>query len=70
MTADKMRNALMEVYSGPLWRMRVSGMDDKQVVAIYKSMEREGRLTRHKSKKEPGIKKAEQITMWEMLEEN
>lgn len=69
MTVDQMRNALAEVYSGPVWRMRVSGMDDRQVIAIYKCMQKENRLHPKKLKKEPGIKKAQQLSMWDILDE-
>ena len=44
MTIEKIREKVSQVYSGPMWRLRVSGMNDRQVYAIYKSMEREGRL--------------------------
>lgn len=67
MTIDQMRNALAQVYSGPTWRLRVSGMDDRQVIAIYKSMEREGRLEKKKLKKEPGIKKCEQLSIFDIM---
>lgn len=69
MTVDQMRNALVEVYSGPVWRMRVSGMDDRQVIAIYKCMQKENRLHPKKLKKEPGIKKVQQLSMWDILDE-
>lgn len=69
MTVDQMRNALVEVYSGPVWRMRVSGMDDRQVIAIYKCMQKENRLHPKKLKKEPGIKCCEQMTIWDVINE-
>ena len=69
MTVEQMRNALSQVYSGPTWRLRVNGMDDRQVVAIYRCMQAEGRLHPHKRKrKEPGIKRCEQITIWDILD--
>ena len=40
-----MRDAITSVYSGPLWRMKVQEMPDRQVIAIFKSMVSEGRLT-------------------------
>ena len=67
MTVEKMRAALAEVYSGNIWRLRVSGMEDRQVVAIYKSMQAEGRLKKKspKPKKEPGIRKAVQLSFFD-----
>lgn len=70
MTVDQMRNALAQIYSGPMWRLRVGGMSNRQVVAIYKSMEREGRLEKKKPKKqEPELKHCEQMTIWDIMED-
>lgn len=70
MTIDQMRNALVRVYPGPKWKSRVQAMDTRQVVAIYKNMERTDRLTgRNQLKREPGIKYCEQMTIWDLMEE-
>lgn len=69
MTLNAMRTALAEVYPGPKWRLKCQTMEDRQVLAIYKSMERKGQLNKKRQKKkhnEPGIFKAEQITMVEL----
>lgn len=68
MTVEKMRSALAEVYPGTsTWRMRLQQMPDRQVIAIYKNMSRNDKLYAHKKmnkkKREPGVKKAVQITM-------
>lgn len=47
MSIDQMRCALIEVYPGPNWRKRVIEMEDKQVIATYKNMERKGNLYKH-----------------------
>ena len=67
MSVEKMRAALAEVYNGNIWRIRVNGMDDRQVVAVYKSMKAEGRLKKHPTikKKEPGIRKAVQLSIFD-----
>lgn len=72
MTTDQMRNALIQAYPGPIWKKKVIAMEDRQVVAIYKTMERTDRLVKRKPKrkKEPGIKYCEQITIWDILGEN
>ena len=49
MTPDQMRYELSQVYSGPKWKKKVADMTDAQVIAIYKSMVREGRLFKHPS---------------------
>jgi hypothetical protein len=65
-----MRNALIAAYPGDKWMLKVKAMDNRQVVAIYKNMERTDRLTSHKRlKKEPGIKYCEQVTIWDLMEE-
>ena len=77
MTADQMRHELTYVYSGPVWRMKVMDMDDRQVIAVYLSMKREGRLKVHAKEKpkrfgEPVHKmceKYEQLNMFDILKE-
>lgn len=70
MTVQKMRELLLDVYGGPLWRMRLNEMSGKQIVAIYSEMERKGKLHgKNLSKKmEPGIKKATQLSIFDMPE--
>lgn len=68
MTTDQMRCALAEVYPGPKWRLRVMGMHERQVVAIYKNMSRTDRLKKRKKKhNEPGVKKVEQLNIFDLL---
>ena len=69
MKTDQMRGVLAEIYPGPKWRFKCQTMPDRQVVAIYKDMERKGRLNKKNKKpkrKEPGIFDAVQITMAEL----
>ena len=70
MTTDQMRCALAQVYHGPRWVIRVQNMKDSQVIAMYKSMKQEGRLYKHPTikKKEPGIRKAVQLTIFDLPE--
>lgn len=70
MTVDKMRDRLTYVYGGPVWQMKVREMSNRQVIAVYSEMERSGRLKAKNVKKhmEPGIKKARQLTIFDMPE--
>jgi len=69
MTTDQMRSRLEKAYPGPRWRLRVMEMPDNQVVAIYKSMSETDRFTKKKRlKKEPGIAKAVQLTIFDLPE--
>lgn len=73
-TVDKMRCALAEVYpETSTWRMRLQQMPDRQVIAIYKNMSQNDKLYAHKKmnkkKREPGVKKAVQITMIDIAPE-
>ena len=72
MSTEQMRSRLAELYPGPKWRLRVMQMPERQVVAIYKNMSQNGRLKKHpiKKKKEPGIIKAVQMTMFDLPELN
>jgi len=76
MKVEQMREQLIHVYSGPTWRMRVLGMENRQVIAIYKSMQEEGRLVSGKSgKKKPASSKNQvkaqedsiQLNIWDYL---
>ena len=76
MTIDQMRNALINRYPGSKWQQKVRNMDDRQVAAIYKCMEREGRLVEKKWKKRTfmqPLKKIEehyeQLTIFDILGE-
>ena len=70
MTTEQMRARLAEVYPGPKWHLRLAKMDDRQVVAIYKCMQRTGQLKRkkHQKKNEPGVRAAIQITIFDLPE--
>ena len=39
-----MREAILKVYTGISWQSKVLKMENRQVVAIYKDFERNGRL--------------------------
>jgi len=69
MTVDQMRCALAEVYPGPKWRLKCQTMPERQVVAIYKSLSEKDKLhkkSRKAKRKEPGISKAIQITIFDL----
>lgn len=68
MDVAKMRCTLAELY-GPNWKLKCQTMPDRQVVAIYKSMERQGRLKKKPKRREPNIKTAVQITIYDVLNE-
>jgi len=69
MTIERMREELAKAYPAPKWAKRVAQMDDRQVFAVYKDMERNGRLCKkcgEKTKlKEDGV----QITIWDLMKE-
>lgn len=70
MTTEKMRAEIEKVYAGPTWRLRVQAMDDRQVVAIYRSMKEEGRLGKNREgfRTKPDDN-SQQITIWDILKE-
>jgi hypothetical protein len=70
MTTDQMRCRLAEAYPGPKWRLKCMQMPDRQVIAIFKSVNNRPRskLNSKKPKKEPGIKKAIQLTIFDLPE--
>ena len=39
---EKQRQALLAVYPGPAWKLKVSVMHEKQVTAIYLKFKKEG----------------------------
>lgn len=63
MTVDQMINRISEVY--PYWRPTIQEMDDRRVIAIYKSMERDGRFEKSNNKKPK--QKEIQLTIWDIL---
>lgn len=69
MTVDQMRSALCELYTGPKWRLKVQGMPDRQVIAIYKDMQSKGRFTQKnkRKRKEPKKATAIQLTVFDVL---
>lgn len=79
MTVDQMRDRISQVYPGPNWEWKVSEMDDRQVVAIYKSMESKDRFYAVKPKHNEWMlpqyrdtlmnEHAEQLSMWDILAE-
>ena len=66
MDVECMRGTLLEVYPGEGWKRRVTRMQESQVVAIYKSLERRQELFPHQNKKEL----YHQIDIWEWMKEN
>lgn len=52
MNIATMRQAIADAYPRRGWRSKVATMNDEQVLAIYKSMERDGRLYQHAKKQE------------------
>lgn len=64
MTVDQMVNRISEVY--PYWRATIQEMDDRRIIAIYKSMERDGRFERASKATKPE-KKQIQLTIWDIL---
>ena len=66
MTTDQMRCWLAERYPGPNWRLKCQTMSERRVVAIYKSVV--NRPKKKAKKKEPGIKKAVQLTIFDLPE--
>lgn len=64
MTVDQMVNRISEVY--PYWRPAIQEMDDRRIIAIYKSMERDGRFERASKATKPEQKQI-QLTIWDIL---
>lgn len=82
MKVDQMREEIAKAYAGPKWQARVKAMSDRQVIAIYRSMQSEGRFDTVKPKKqEPNRwvlpqyrdtlmnEHAEQLSMWDFWSE-
>ena len=71
MYVEQMRKQIEEAYSGPAWRMRVRGMDRKQVIAVYKSMKEDGRFDRLKKERKQREKMKEegvQLNIWDFID--
>ena len=70
MTIERMREHVSKVYPSPRWEEKVRNMPDIQVIAVYKDMQHYDRLKPKKSikKKEPGIKKAVQLSIFDLPE--
>lgn len=65
-----MKHAIMEVYPGPTWRIRVQAMKDKQVIAIYKRMQCENvfeKAAKARKKKEQMKEQGVQMTIWDFM---
>lgn len=69
MTIDQMRDELIKVYSGPAWRMRVMGMGDRQVFAIYQDMKRKNRFGKKSQENKTKLKEdgGVQLNIWDLL---
>lgn len=66
MTIEKMRSKVAEVYRTDNWKRKVYLMPDDQVTAIYYTMKRRGfKKVAPRKPKEPGIRKAVQISMFD-----
>ena len=48
MPVEEMRREISLVYPGPKWQKRVRGMHPNQVIAIYRSFQRNGKFCGHK----------------------
>ena len=71
LTVEQMREAVIEAYAGPAWRLRVMAMGEKQVIAIYKDMLKRGYLDKKPS--ENAINMSEegvQMNIWDYLSSN
>ena len=71
MTVEQMREKIIHVYAGPTWRLRVQGMEDRQVIAIYKHMVEDGIFDKpRKKKKNDNSLHEEQMTIFDLLKED
>ena len=70
MKIDQMRDEIVKAYPGPAWRLKVMGMSDRQVIAIYYDMRRKNRLGNKPHKKVVKFEeKCVQLNMWDILNE-
>lgn len=44
MTAFQMRDWVKSAYDGPAWKTKVNNMTDEQIVAVYFSLVKQGRI--------------------------
>ena len=44
MSIEQMRTVLAEVYKGDKWKKKLMSMPERQIFAIYKDLERKGKL--------------------------
>lgn len=71
MTVEQMREKIIHVYAGPTWRYRVQGMENRQVIAIYKHMCEDGVFDKpRKKKKNDNSLHEEQMTIFDLLKED
>lgn len=64
MTVDEMRNYVCKMYTdSPRWRLKVNGMPDRQVIAIYKTMQKRGQ----QPKKKPKENNTQQLSIFDFL---
>ena len=68
MTTDQMRCRLATLYPGPKWKLKCQTMPDRQVVAIFKSLNERDffRTQKLKKKNEPGVMEAVQLTIFDL----
>ncbi len=64
MTVASMRDYISKMYDSDKWRLRVHGMEDNQVIAIYKTMQQRGQKPPKKHKKDIQV---QQITIFDLL---
>ena len=70
MNVEQMRARIIDVYGGPTWRLKVQEMSERQVIAIYKDMERKGRFDKIKKQKHAKTDAlCEQLTIFDFLKE-
>lgn len=65
MTVAAMRDYISKMYPSDRWRLRVHDMADRQVIAIYRTMQKRGQQP--PKKKKSGVT-CEQISIFDMLE--
>lgn len=68
MTTDQMRCRLATLYPGPKWKLKCQTMPDRQVVAIFRSVNERNyfKVKKRKKKNEPGVKEAVQLTIFDL----
>lgn len=67
MTSDEMREKLADLYPGMSWRLKCQTMPERQVVAIFKSLEKRGKFLKkpEKKKRDPATEPI-QITIYDI----